>query len=214
MSRVPTCRLSPFHIFISWALRVVAYAKFGAACTDLRKREENAQFGSFFFIFRGKDFSCLMVPEAVRASLINKAKSTAKCLGVVAITGWIGIKTANHLIDQYLEVLHQNQDSENLYIPPIHILRTQPPSSIFRILSTFESSKVEAKRLIASFYEEINSSIKSQYKIEDLMAELQSPSIGQLSMEDGRATKLKIWNDIKIEGISNQNDVYKLVGSD
>lgn len=68
-------------------------------------------------------------------------------------------------------------------------------------MNTFEKSRSQAKELILTFYPELHDLLKEEYNIEELMAELQSPQLMKLSMEDSRALKLRIWNDIKFQGI-------------
>lgn len=69
-------------------------------------------------------------------------------------------------------------------------------------MSHFERLRREVKELTASFLPELSELLNRRYHIDELMQRLQAEHLEDLSTDDARAERLKIWNEIKLEVVS------------
>lgn len=111
---------------------------------------------------------------------------SAKCAALIGVSGFAIFKVVSSKILDYLDAYQAELTSTEL------------------LLTQFNRSRHQAKELSASFFPEIHQTLADRYgDIDVLLAKLHSPEIAEVEdVDEARAVKLKIWNEIKVLVIS------------
>lgn len=139
-----------------------------------------------------------MLSPETRKALLSRGQTVAKCLTVASVAGYALVKVGATKINELIDAYQAEKTADDMYtahpIPHVGLCG--------RIVGHFERVRREAKELSASFLPELAELLNRRYHIDELMQRLQAEHLDDLSADDARTERLKIWNEIKLEVVS------------